>query len=175
MPQDAPRLRLPHRHRPSATGRRIAMRGMTGFEAAEIATEIAIAIVMCAEMRRATDKGIRVAMGVRAPTIAATIAAIWARAARAVGRRSAIQAASATRQPARISRHLAEIQRPGRIKRRARIKHHARIKRRVRIKPLAQTSRAATKASDSPVNAASAAGGVVVDVVVVGAMAAKTP
>ena len=73
------------------------MAGMIGLEAAGIATAIATAIVMCAEMRRATHKGIRVAMGVHAATIAATAA----RAARAADPRSARQAVRATKQPAK--------------------------------------------------------------------------
>jgi len=175
-PPGAPRPSRPHRHTPSATGRRIAMCGMIGLEAAGIATAIATAIVMCAEMRRATDNGIRAAMGVRAAITAATTAAISARAAMA-GKPSAIQAVHATRQPAK-TRGRAGTRHLGRIRRRALSNH------RVRIKRPARSSRAATKASDPPTNAASAtngasatsaAGAVVGDAAVAGAMAPRTP
>ena len=107
MPPHVPQPLRPQRHRPSATGHRIGMRGMIGLEAAGIATAIATAIVMCAEMRRATHNGIRAAMGVRAATTEATIAAMSACAATA-GKRSAIQARSAG------IRHCGRIKRRGR-------------------------------------------------------------
>jgi hypothetical protein len=104
-----PRLR---RHTASATDRRIAMRGMTGTEAAGSVTEIAIAIGIFAVTGRvthsATGSATRAAMDVRA--------AISAPDARAPGSRIAIQAGSATRH-----RGPAKISRSGRIKRLAEI------------------------------------------------------